>query len=112
MQKLILLLLSPISILMCVNYVKNMPNDLNFIHNNKKLSGVKKGAFSNDFLMKDIKKRTKEMGVTINDLIMAITSISLKAYLIKHGDTKTNKINLAVPFSMRDPTLNPKDFKL
>jgi hypothetical protein len=50
--------------------------------------------------------------VTINDLMMAVTSMSLKEYFIVNGDTQTNKINLAVPFSLRDPTPDASKFKL
>jgi NRPS condensation-like uncharacterized protein len=52
------------------------------------------------------------MKVTINDLIMAVTSNTMKEYLEKNGDKDTSKIMMAVPFCLRDPIPDPKQFKL
>ena len=105
-------LMAPISIILSVRYVLNSPNDINVIHNQSKISGSKNGAFCKDVPLEQLKKKAKEMKVTINDLVMAITSISLKEYMILKGDYKTNKIRMAVPFSLRDPVTNARKFKL
>ena len=49
---------------------------------------------------------------TLNDVLMTVLSVSLKRYLNKYtNDTKTDTIQLAVPFSLRpSPEKDPKDF--
>ena len=32
--------------------------------------------------------------------------------MVKKGDSKTSKVNFAVPFSLRDTTMKPEDFQL
>lgn len=96
-----------------VKYVMDSPRDSNAIHNNKiSITGIKNAAFCKDINLQQLKKKAQQMNVTINDLIMGITSISIKQYLVQQGDSKTKSIKLAVPFSLRDPTPNPKHFKL
>jgi hypothetical protein len=55
----------------------------NGMRSGKPLTGRKKAAFSKDFQIDKIKRVSKEFGVTINDVLMTVTSISLKQYLIK-----------------------------
>jgi hypothetical protein len=43
---------------------------------------------------------------------MALTAMTLKEYLISKGDTKTNSLNLSVPYSLRAPPLKREDFEL
>lgn len=53
------------------------------------------------------------MNGTINDIIMALISLSLKEYMISKGDSKTKFINLSVPFSLREAPKNAEslDFR-
>jgi hypothetical protein len=43
---------------------------------------------------------------------MSLTAMTLKEYLISKGDTKTNYLNLSMPFSLRPPPLKREDFEL
>ncbi len=76
------------------------------------MTGKKNAAFSKDHSVNDMKKIGHKLGVTINDLLMCITSISLKEYMIKMGDTKTKQVKLSVPFSLREPPKTVEEFKL
>jgi diacylglycerol O-acyltransferase / wax synthase len=38
---------------------------------------------------------------TINDVVLALVSVSLKEYFVKHQDTKNTTINMLTPFSLR-----------
>jgi hypothetical protein len=48
----------------------------------------------------------KEFGVSINDFVSTILSMSLKRYFLLKGDSQTSKIMFVMPFSLRPP---PKD---
>mmetsp|Transcript_10331 Transcript_10331/g.10327 ORF Transcript_10331/g.10327 Transcript_10331/m.10327 type:complete len:206 (+) Transcript_10331:423-1040(+) len=111
-QKIMMFLLAPVSIFQSIMYVKNLANDNNFIHHGQKLKGVKKAAFTYDIPMKVVKAKCKDMKITINDFVMAILSVSIKEYLVKNGDNSAQKINMAVPFGLRDPDLGKKNFEL
>jgi NRPS condensation-like uncharacterized protein len=41
---------------------------------------------SKDYSVEQMKQVSKKYGVTINDVLMTITSISLKEYLVSKGD--------------------------
>ena len=56
--------------------------DNNPIHSDSKLTGFKQAAFSKDYSVNEIKRVSKNLGVTINDVLMTITSISLKQYMV------------------------------
>jgi len=84
----------------------------NAIRSGKPLTGIKKGAMSKDYSLEDIKKVSKKYGVTVNDVLMTVTSISLKEYLEAKGDLKAKSINLSMPISLREPPNTVEDFKL
>ncbi len=87
--------------------------DENPIHSiSRPLSGIKKASVSRDFLVSDLKAHSHALGVTINDFIMTLTSVSLKEYLISQGDTKTNTIGLTIPINLREPFETPEEFEL
>ena len=89
-----------------------MKKDKNMLKSNKPLTGSKKAAFSNDYSVEQVKKFSKQKGVTINDVLMAITSISLKEYMISKGDLKSSRIQMAMPYSMDDPPESKEHIKL
>ena len=61
-------------------------------------------AFVNDINLDLLKKKSKETGVSINDLVMTCTSRMFKRYLIeKCDDKKTTSVRLAFPLSLRPP---------
>jgi diacylglycerol O-acyltransferase len=88
------------------------PAERNVIHNGKPLKGKKNGVLSKDISVEGVKKQAKLMNATINDVIMALTSITLKEYMVSKGDTKTSTINLAVPYSLRELPKKKEDFEL
>ena len=84
----------------------------NAIRSGRPLTGVKKGAMSKDYSVEDVKKVGKKFGVTINDVLMTITSVSLKEYLEAKGDLKAKTIKLSMPISLREPPNTVEEFKL
>ena len=52
--------------------------------------------------MQVLKQVAKTHKVTINDVVLALTSVSLKEYLRQHNDLETKSLNLLVPFSLRE----------
>lgn len=61
-------------------------------------------AFVNDISLDQLKKKSKEMGCSINDLVMTCTSRMFKRYLVENcNDKKTSSLRLAFPLSLRAP---------
>ena len=88
------------------------PAERNAIHSGKPLKGDKKGYVSNDISVNKIKDKSKQFNTTINDMMMALTSLTLKEYMVSKGDTKSTYINLSVPFSLRAPPTSRDDLEL
>jgi NRPS condensation-like uncharacterized protein len=88
------------------------PQERNCIHNGKKLTGKKNAAVSKNISVEQVKTICKKMGVTINDVIMTLTCMTLKEYMISKGDTKTKKVNLCIPFSLREELKRTEDFEI
>jgi NRPS condensation-like uncharacterized protein len=61
--------------------------------------------------LEKVQKKAKEMKMTINDLIMGVTSMSIKEYMESKGDDKTSEITIGAPFTLRDPILRKHGFK-
>ncbi len=55
--------------------------------------------------------KSKEMNMTVNDLVMGVTSLSIKEYMMSKGDDKTSEVTIGVPFTLRDPILRKHGFK-
>ena len=85
---------------------------------NKPITGVKVGAFSEEFDLDGIKKFTKATGSTINDYIGALLGTGLHEYFSKHQEENgikykiPNDIDTLIPFSFRQPVKEVKDVKL
>jgi NRPS condensation-like uncharacterized protein len=67
---------------------------------------------TNDLYLDDLKVKSKELGVTINDLLMTLTSITLKQYLVNRGDTKTESLHFSMPISLREPPKTEEELEL
>lgn len=84
----------------------------NGIRQGKPLTGLKKGKISKDYSVEELKVVGRRYGVTINDIIMAVTSQSIKQYLTKKGDTETELFKLSMQFSLREAPESIKEFEL
>jgi hypothetical protein len=62
-------------------------------------------AINKEYLVNDISTRCKEIGkgVKINDFFGIILSMTLKEYFKLMGDEKTQKLNIVMPFNLRNP---------
>jgi hypothetical protein len=85
-QKYFLYAISPFIAMYALVKIKTMVTDVNVIANGKQPTGVKRASFGDDIPLELIKKKSKELGVTINDVIMGVCSLSLKEYLESKGD--------------------------
>jgi NRPS condensation-like uncharacterized protein len=54
-----------------------------------------------------VKSKCKELGVTVNDMIMTVVSMTIKQYFLSQGDEKTKEILIMIPYNFRQPP--PKD---
>ena len=61
-------------------------------------SGIKRGAIGESFSIKDLKLAAKSAGVTVNDFIMAILSVSMQKYFVSKGKPE-QEITLNLPGS-------------
>jgi diacylglycerol O-acyltransferase / wax synthase len=66
------------------------------------LKGHKGNAICKAFDVSHLKHHGKKYGGTINDAVLALTSMSLKQYLREQNDFETKSINMLVPFSLRE----------
>ena len=70
-------------------------------------------ALVHDLKFDTLKKRSKELGCSINDIIMTCVSRMFKQYLVeKCNDTSTKQLRLAFPLSLRPPPETIEDIKL
>lgn len=67
-------------------------------------------AVSQDYSLLEIKQKAKEFGVSINDMVTTILSMTLKQYFSLKNDTETSKVMFIMPYSMRTPPKDPKVF--
>lgn len=105
-------LVSPFIAISAIIKIKTIVSDTNLIANGKPPTGIKQAAFGEDISLEAIKKKSKELGVTINDIVMAVCSVSIKEYFESKGDNKTSHVQISIPFTMREPILKLKGFKL
>jgi len=72
------------------------------LHDGKRLlTGKKVAASSTDILFQDIKTCSKQLQVTINDLITSCLSATLKQYFEIKGDITTNRTHIVIPANIR-----------
>lgn len=85
-------------------------NPLTRLNKDKGNSGVKQGFFAKEYKVEDIKRKSKELKVTINDLLMTAISMTVKQYFLRKGDEKTDHILMFVPFNLRAKPSTRDDF--
>ena len=74
-------------------------------------SGIKRGAIGECFSIKDLKLAAKSAGVTVNDFIMAILSVSMQKYFVSKGKPE-QEITLNLPGSHKKLADSAKSLKL
>ena len=77
----IILLLSPFFVLHTLISVQCKKIDRNSITNDHPRTGIKRGGFTRDLSLKQIKEFCKKKGCTINDYIAAMTCVTLHDYM-------------------------------
>lgn len=114
-QKLLLAVMLPLNILWCSFLtVVCLPKENNGFKNKQisnQLTSRKQVCISKDIPQELIKRKARQMGGTLNDVLMTILSVSINKYLKAYtNDTTTETIQLAVPFSLRPTPKSPMDF--
>lgn len=72
---------------------------------------MKQAAISVDINQQVLMEKAKQNGGNLNSLIMSVLSLSLKQYLHEEAhDTKTERIQLAIPLSLREKPKHITDF--
>jgi len=88
----------------------------NSISGDKAMTGIKRGAFTEDLNFDDLKTFCKSKEVTINDYWCALLSNSLYQYFENHKNEKfggiPSYVSMAMPYSLRQPPKDKKDVKL
>ena len=76
--------------------------DKNPLHDGKRrLTGKKKIAMSPRHNFAEIKATSKALKVTINELMTSALSVAIKQLFEDRGDTKTDRMQIAVPVNIR-----------
>lgn len=109
-KQVLLWLLSPITILIGLIHM-HPAHDRNPLRN-KPITDKKTAAISDGISVSQLKEVSKELGCTLNDLVLLAFSMSMKEYLVKIGDDKSTSINCFVPFSLRELPTVESDLKV
>ena len=100
-------MLSPFQVLwLSVKLIAFVPTDYTHYRQPEVINNLsipKRMAICKDISLDMVKKKSRELNCTINDIIMTATSRTLKKHLESVGDSKTQSIQLAFPFSLRPP---------
>lgn len=64
------------------------------------MSGNINSRLGPEISLKKTKEVAKKMGMTVNDLMLGITSRALKQYFVKQGDT-SKEISVTLPFTFK-----------
>jgi hypothetical protein len=99
--------------------------DSNCIKKPLEMTGRKHGAYTEDIDLLAVKALAKANGATINDFMTALLSNTLYKYFVDHKDDKfegvktgpngfeiPKRINIGMPYSLRQPVKNLEDLKL
>lgn len=101
--KLFLNVIKPFTITYAFLFFLFWGTDNNFIKKKTvELAGYKKNSICKPFSIEELKRVGKKYGGTVNDVILALTSVSLKQFLRDNYDMDSKSMNLLVPFSMRE----------
>jgi hypothetical protein len=88
------------------------PKDHNLIKDSEIMcTGKKAGAFSREISVEVIKKTSKSLGCTVNDLLTALLNQTLTEYFVNNQDKSKEfrdgqvpqSIGVCVPWSVREP---------
>lgn len=86
-MRLLTIVLKPFTALYAAAYLILWDSDDNVIKSGKMLTGKRKAAICKQFELAKLKKiQQMYKGSTMNDVVMALSSVSLKEYLEKHND--------------------------
>lgn len=99
--------------------------DNNCIKKKVPMSGRKNGAYTEEIDLAKVKAVAKANGATVNDFMTALLSVTLYKYFEDHRHDKfegiktgpngfeiPKRINIGMPFSLRQPVKDLKDLKL
>ena len=77
------------------------------------LAGKKHNSICKPFDVSTLKKIGQHYNkATINDVVLALISVSLKQYFVSHNDTANTTINMLTPFSLRKLPDTPEEHRL
>lgn len=89
-----------IPVLLWESYLRR--KDRNPLHDGRrKLTGIKKVAMSKEFKFATVKKTSRQLGVTINELMISALSTATARLFKERGDEKSKRIRIAVPANIR-----------
>ena len=112
LEKLVMYLSIPFHIIKIGINSLSHPNNINpFTTSSPYNCGVKRGAFAKEYSVAQIKEKSKQIGVTFNDVIMTVLSMTIRKYFIEKGDQKTKKILVTMPISYREQSHRKEDFE-
>ena len=87
------------------------PSDNNpFTWNTPFNSGVKRGFFAKEYSVTEIKAKSKEYKVSVNDLLMTAISMTVKQFFLRKGDEKSSRILMFIPYNFREKPRDKEDF--
>jgi len=116
-QEIIILIAMTVVILKCICILVFTSFPRNPIAKGLAITGKKKGAFSMDLNIKDIKEASKKLGCTVNDFTTAILSNTIHEYFQRHIDqapenSELESIRVFMPFSLRKQAKRLNDVKI
>lgn len=115
-KDIIITLLTPLLAARAALYIALSFASPNSICGDEKMTGIKRGAFTEDFVIDDMKAFCKTKNVTINDYLCALISNSLYQFFENHKNEKhggiPKSVNMGLPFSLREPPKSRNDVRL
>jgi len=115
-QNIIITLLTPLLVIRATVELLISFRTPNSINDDKRITGIKKGAFTEDLILDDMKAYCKSKNVTVNDYLCSVLSNTLYQYFDNHKKEKfggiPDYVNMGMPYSLRQPPKSIKDVKL
>jgi hypothetical protein len=109
-MKFIIMLLKPFTLTYAFFFFLFWSTDKNVIKPKVvKLDGQKKNAICKPFDVSTLKRIGAHFGkATVNDVVLGLSSVSLKEYMRNHEDFTTSTINMLIPYSLREVPKKPE----
>jgi hypothetical protein len=102
LDRLLIMLSVPLFLPRVAWKLMRVKQDLNPLNDGvRKLSGRKLSATSSDIRFVDVKNASKQLKVTINDMVTACAGTALKQYFEMKGFKDSKSINIAIPANIR-----------